>query len=429
MSFHLIKRKIYNMILFVIDFLIYMSCLINSPKLCAYFIKISLLKPNSLKKKKNSKNKIIILLYRSIGIRDVEIISKLSDTIPEILILRRRVVKIILNHFIYRKKYFNFFRKKPSKQEFLNQNLKDKKNHESFWAEILLNLNIYIKNKEINFITFAYYYYVEQGLYVACKRMNIPVKLWNKECFMSDADVNFRVKLNEYKDVFKYFKKISTYNQFMKKMLIKMDKFNKEKTTVNGCPRRFDFIKKGRSYKKVNNILFLSFNPKQGFPNDRKYKNFNWNLTYSKVLKILNELASNKYLNIIIKIKNINAYKPNIHIDERIKIIEGGTAEKYINKSDIIIGLNSGSTIESLVNGKFVMVPFFEKNKKLKKYLYKFDKSIIYTSEKKMKIDILNLINKKFLFPLKNTRYTKTIDYYYGSSKKIKENYINFINS
>ena len=30
---------------------------------------------------------------------------------------------------------------------------------------------------------------------------------------------------------------------------------------------------------------------------------------------------------------------------------------------DIIIGHNSGSTIESIANGKYVMVPFFEKTK------------------------------------------------------------------
>ena len=32
-----------------------------------------------------------------------------------------------------------------------------------------------------------------------------------------------------------------------------------------------------------------------------------------------------------------------------------------INEADIIIGHNSGSTLEALVNGKYVMVPFFEK--------------------------------------------------------------------
>ena len=187
-------------------------------------------------------------------------------------------------------------------------------------------------------------------------------------------------------------------------------------------------LKKKRVQKKINNLLFLAFNPKQGFPKNSKNKNLNWNLTYEKIIKILNELAKNESLNISIKRKNINAYNPNLKIDSRIKIFEGGTAEKYINKADIIIGHNSGSTIESLVNGKFVMVPFFEKKTNFKKYLYRFDKSIIYTSEDKMKKDILTLINKKFTFPIRNKKYQKTIQYYYGKSKRIKENYVNFLN-
>lgn len=429
MMFHLIKKKINNFILFIIDFLIYISCFLNSSKLCAYFLRVSLLKPKSLRKNHNSNKKVVILLYRSIGIRDVEIISKLSNNIPEILILRRRVVKIILNHFFFQKKrYLNFFRSKPTKEEFFNQNVNNKKKHEAFWTEILLNLKTHFDKRDINFITFAYYYYVESGLYAGCKKTKIPVKLWNKECFMSDADVKSRIIANEYKDFFKFFYKISTYNEFMKKMLIDMNQSNKKKITVNGCPRTFDFVKEKRIHKKVNNILFLSFNPKQGFPKDSKNKNFNWNLTYKKIINILNELSKNENLNINIKRKNINAYNPNLKINSKIKIFEGGTAEKYINKADIIIGHNSGSTIESLVNGKFVMVPFFEKKMYLKKYLYRFDKSIIYTSEKKMKKDILFLINKKFSFPLKNKKYQKTIQYYYGNTKKIKENYTNFLN-
>ena len=49
-----------------------------------------------------------------------------------------------------------------------------------------------------------------------------------------------------------------------------------------------------------------------------------------------------------------------------------------------MIGLNSSSTLEALVNGKLVFVPFFEKKKNsLKKYLFKFPENNIYKSEKK----------------------------------------------
>ena len=298
--------------------------------------------------------------------------------------MRRSIIKIIFTFFCYKKRiFFNYLKPQPTKKDYFNQNQNQKKKYDQFWTEVICNLKKYFNNRELSFITFAYYYYVENGLYVGCKNNKIPVKLWNKECFMSDEDVKFRVKINEYKHVFKYFYKISVYNNLMKKMLISMDKFNNKKITVNGCPRVLDFIGKKKRPKRVKNLLFLSYNNKQGFPEGKKYKNLNWNLSYNNVIEILNELSNNKDLNIIIKRKSPHSYKSLYPIDKRIKIFEGGTAERFINHADIIIGHNSGSTIESLVNGKYVMVPFFEKKPKLKKYLYKFNKSIIYTSKEK----------------------------------------------
>ena len=360
----------------------------------------------------------------------MEIISKFSSQIPEVLILRRSIIKLILKYFFYKKNIFFTFNKiKPLDKEYFSQNKIYQKKHEEFWTGLIFHLQSYYNKKKLNFVTFAYYYYVENGLYAGCKNNKVPVKLWNKECFMSDSDVRYRVKINKYKYVFKFFHKISTYNNLMKKMLVGMDKSNSKKITVNGCPRVFDFINKKKKYKKVKNLLFLTFNPKQGFPPTKENEKLNWELSYNKVIKILNELSINKDLNISIKRKNINAYRSPHKVDKRIKVFEGGTAEKFINEADIIIGHNSGSTIESLVNGKYVMIPFFEKKQKLKKYLFKFDKSIVYTSEEKMKKDILNLVNKKVLFPLKKDKHQQTIKYYYGNSENVKKRYVNFLNS
>ena len=100
-----------------------------------------------------------------------------------------------------------------------------------------------------------------------------------------------------------------------------------------------------------------------------------------------------------------------------------------INQADIIIGHNSVATIEALANGKYVMVPFFEKNLKLRKYLLNFEKDIVYTSEVEMKKKILSLINKRVVFPLNNKKYNKTIQYYLGNPKNITKRYIKFLNN
>ena len=424
------KKKIYYLFLFGLHFLIYLSCYFKLPKFCAYLIKISLIQSKIFKKRLKNKKTIIVLDRVIGGRRDIEIIKKFSNHEFEILFMRRSITKIVFTYFFCKKKiFFNYLKPKPTKKDYFNHNQNQKHTHDQFWIKVICNLKKYFNNRELSFITFAYYYYVENGLYAGCKTNKIPVKLWSKECFMSDEDVKSRIKINEFKNVFKYFYKISVYNNMMKKMLISMDKSNKKKITVNGCPRAVDFVNKTKRVKRVRNLLFLSFSTKQGFPILKKYKNFNWRLSYNKVIKILNELSNNKDINITIKRKSPFTYKSPYPVDKKIKIFEGGTAEKFINNADIIIGHNSGSVIESLANGKYVMVPFFEKKSKFKKYLYKYNNSIVYTSKKKMKRDILNLLNKKVSFPIKNKINEKTVQYYYGDTRNVIENYVDFLNS
>ena len=58
----------------------------------------------------------------------------------------------------------------------------------------------------------------------------------------------------------------------MKNALISLDKKNKNKITVNGCPRRSDFLIKNKYQKKIKDILFLSFDNKMGIPRIKKIK-------------------------------------------------------------------------------------------------------------------------------------------------------------
>ena len=51
---------------------------------------------------------------------------------------------------------------------------------------------------------------------------------------------------------------------------------NRKKITVNGCPRIFDYINKKKYYKKIKDILFLSFHNKSGIPPYKHNKSLNW---------------------------------------------------------------------------------------------------------------------------------------------------------
>ena len=425
------KKKIYSYYLYILHVLVFVSCYLNSAKICAYLIKLSLFKQKSLNKKIYNK-KITLVLYRAIGERDVRIVQKSSNKIPQIFYMRRTIVKLIFYFFSSKRKFF-FNYLKPglyfNEDDYFNQTTKEKERLEMFWTNVVLNLKKLHKNKISSLVTFNCSYFEEVALYAGCKKNNLPVKLWFKECFRSDPSIKDYIKNNKYSHVFKFIQKISVYNKFMKNTLIAVNKSNSKKITVNGCPRIYDYKITKRYKKKIKDILFLSFGLKLQIPPNKNDNKLNWNLSYDKTIKILNEISNNKNVNIIIKRKEVRAIKTKYKINKNIKIFHEGSAQKYINQADIIIGQNSASTIEALINGKHVFVPFFEKKKELKKHLYNFNKQIIYKSEKKMKKKILNLIDKKFMFPLKNTNNTKTIEYYYGSSKNVIKNYVTFLNS
>ena len=371
-------------------------------------------------------------MYREIGIRDVEIIYKSVKSDFEFLFLRRSITQVILFCFSNRQKFFFDYLKPPTSiDDYFNQNLINKKNHEKFWTEIIYNLKKNYYNKNLKFITFNFDYYAEAALYFGCKKNNISVKLWHKEGIQTDADGRHRMKtsFSRLSHMFEYFNDISVYNNRTKERFIKLNRNNTKKISVNGCPRIKDFIAKKKYVRKIKTILFLPFDIRRGIPKTEKNKKLSFKYSLNKVIKILNELSENKNITVIAKYKHNSADKIDNQISKKIKIFKTGSSEKFINQSDIIIGQNSVATIEGLVNGKYVMIPFFEKNLKLKKYLLNFENSIIYTSEAKMKKKILTLINKKVTFPLSNRKYNKTIQYYLGDPKNITEKYIKFLDN
>lgn len=412
-------------------FLLVITCYLNLPSICAYLIKISLFKTKFFKKKTKAK-KIFIVLYREIGVRDIEIIYKSSNSNLEFFFMRRSIPKLIFFCFSNRKKFFfNYLKPTFNIKDYFNQNKKNKVKHEKFWTDVILNFKKYFNDKTINFITFNFDYFEEAALYIGCNKNNISTKLWHKEGIQTDSDGEHRMNTTfpKVSHMFKYFSNISVYNETTKKRFIRLDKANLQKISVNGCPRIKDFITKEKYIRRPKNILFLPFDVRRGITKIKKNKNLNFKLSLNKVIKILNELSNNKFFNIKIKYKHNSADKISDQIDKKIRIFKTGSSENFINEADIIIGHNSAATIEALVNGKYVLVPFFEKNLKLRKYLLNFNNDIVYTSEEKMKKKIINLTKRKVQFPLNTKKYKKTIHYYLGDPKNVTERYIKFLNN
>ena len=98
------KYKINSVLNFLGHLLIYLSCKIQSAALCAYLIRISILKKKFFSKNKIKSSKIVIVLDRTVGHREIEIIQENSAKAPEFMFLRRSITKLILYYFCNSKK-------------------------------------------------------------------------------------------------------------------------------------------------------------------------------------------------------------------------------------------------------------------------------------------------------------------------------------
>ena len=85
---------------------------------------------------------------------------------------------------------------------------------------VIFKLKKYFNNKNISLITFNYTYIAEAALYAGFKRNNLPVILWHKEGVQTDIDSQYQLETRaiKFRNVFKYFSKISVYNEYTKKI-------------------------------------------------------------------------------------------------------------------------------------------------------------------------------------------------------------------
>ena len=206
--------------------------------------------------------------------RDLEIIQKNSNNLPQLVFMRRKLVKLVFFAFSNKKRLiFNYSKLvHPNRFNYFDLEVNNRKQLEKFWTSVIFYLKESYKDNTLNFITFAYFYSTEYPLYIGCKNNNISVKLWNKESFNSEPDLLYRSKSKQFKRVCQYFQKIAVYNKPMQKMFIQMDKNNRKKVAIMGYPKSFDFTNQKKKLKKIKNILFLSFDTKLGFPMAKKYE-------------------------------------------------------------------------------------------------------------------------------------------------------------
>ncbi len=416
------------------------GCIINFPILSALSIIFTISKLKFIKKGNNKNNSKIIVFYRSGGFQDLKEAFRNQSSKHDFYVLDRIHLKNIYK-FFFLKKYNNN----------VNLYLQNKsiiildKDYFEYTYKVINWLKFFLN--EISFLSFSLFYWDDVVFRENAKKMGINNYLLYKECFRSPIEQRIYFENRFYKYL-NSFKSIGVYNLDTKKYLLNNSNLKSNVIKNIGCCRSTPLYKKNKnksSSEKIKNILLFYIEDFKGIPKVAKNrdinskikakinKNLNWRNISKNVSIIIIKLAKKfPNINFIIKCKVGQKIPKNLENQfkkiSNIDLIKHGLGHELIEKSQIILGLNSAATIETLLAKKLLMVPFFGIERKIvKNYLYKYPKENIFLNYKKFEETLNNNLIKGFIVKKNfNTSQRKTINKYLGDYINTKKNLRNF---
>ncbi len=416
------------------------GCIINFPILSALSIVFTLSKLKFIKKENNKDNSKIIVFYRSGGFQDLREAFRNQSSKHDFYILDRIHLKNIYKFFFLRKYNNN-----------LNLYLQNKsiiildKDYFQYTYKVINWLKFFLN--KISFLSFSLFYWDDVVFRENAKKMGINNYLLYKECFRSPIEqcIYFENRFYKYLNSFK---SIGVYNLDTKKYLLNNSNIKSNVIKNIGCCRSTPLYKKYKNKstnEKIKNILLFYIEDFKGIPKVAKNrdinskvktkinKDLNWRNISKDVSIIIIKLAKKfPNINFIIKCKVGQKIPKNLEYQfkkiKNIDLIKHGLGHELIEKSQIILGLNSAATIETLLAKKLLMVPFFGIERKIiKNYLYKYPKENIFLNYNKFEKSLNNNIIKGYITKKNfNTNQKKTINKYLGDYINAKKNLRNF---
>ncbi len=416
------------------------GCIINFPILSALSIIFTISKLKFIKKGNNKNNSKIIVFYRSGGFQDLKEAFRNQSSKHDFYVLDRIHLKNIYKFFFLRKYNNN-----------VNLYLQNKsiiildKDYFEYTYKVINWLKFFLN--KISFLSFSLFYWDDVVFRENAKKMGINNYLLYKECFRSPIEQRIYFENRFYKYL-NSFKSIGVYNLDTKKYLLNNSNLKSNVIKNIGCCRSTPLYKKNKnksSSEKIKNILLFYIEDFKGIPKVAKNrdinskikakinKNLNWRNISKNVSIIIIKLAKKfPNINFIIKCKVGQKIPKNLENQfkkiSNIDLIKHGLGHELIEKSQIILGLNSAATIETLLAKKLLMVPFFGIERKIvKNYLYKYPKENIFLNYKKFEETLNNNLIKGFIVKKNfNTSQRKTINKYLGDYINTKKNLRNF---
>lgn len=338
----------------IINYIIKISCFFNLPILTAIILILTIKKNKKINYNLKSKKKIIYL-YKSIGIKDLEVSFKKTPSENPIYICSRSYFITIFIFFVGNKvKDFNYIN---SGSEIDKIKYKDYLIKMLAFMQKIWNVGGFISSNVV--------YRADRELQNATKYLGLIFIVIHKESIKSEKgrlvnDWLISVKIPKFNG-----NKIIVYNQDEKNSFIRSGFCKRDKIEVCGSPRFDNFIKINKIKKNNKTITFFLIQKNYGLPIKEKNwivpnhlkkkincKKFDWSYlenTYKKL--IIDFIKKNPDFKIYIKSKpnvNTNIRKSDIIKYKNVEIISGGDSLDLIRKSKFVVAFNTSVMLEAI---------------------------------------------------------------------------------
>ena len=432
MSLKNLLRKLYNFLNLVNQIFLVISCKINSPYLSAISWNISLFLLN-FKNKNNSKKKVLIL-YKSYGSNDIELLKKNKKNEFNFFYFPRKNIKIIFNNFFNEIKHDLNDDKYYSQDQLINETKTKYRNFLKKTVEIFNS-----KHNFLSIISFNFRYTSEKELHSVCKLLNIKFIVCQKESLHFNDDsaitklyIETNSKNGEFKGDY-----LTVYTQKFKEVLVSASVSKPENIFVIGMPRADFYFSNLKKEKKHILYLVPSWKPpkileKEFSFDQKKYSESVTNLVFDFAVK-------NPKETIVVKLKmstSADNFLENSIKEKKIKNIilkKGGTPENLIIDAKAVIGFQSSGLIEALILKKPIIIPYFNVNtsQKFKECTLRLEEIAHYAYNPDSMLEYLNNVcNDKISFSETQVEKVRNIiNHYIGNNDgKSSDKLLDFLN-
>ena len=432
MSLKKLFQNIHNFLNLINQIFLIISCKINSPYLSAVSWNISLFLFN-FRNKNNSKKKILVL-YKSFGTNDIDLLKKNKKNDFNFFYFPRKNIKIIFNNFFDKIKHDLNDDKYYSQDKLINETKIKYRNFLKKTVEIFNS-----KNNFLSIISFNYRYTSEKELHSACKILNIKFIVCQKESlhFNDDSEItklyiDTNSKNGEFKGNY-----LTVYTQKFKEVLVSASISKSNNIFVVGMPRADFYFSDIKIEKKHILYLMPSWKPPQILEKEfsfdqKKYSDSVTNVVFDFAVKNPNEI-------IVIKLKMSTGednFLENTIKKKKLKNIilkKGGTSQNLIKDAKAVIGFQSSGLIEALIVKKPIIIPYFNvsASQKFKECTLRLDEIAHYAYNPDSMLEYLdNVCNDRISFPeIQIEKVRNIVNHYIGNNDgKSSDKLLDFLN-